>query len=251
MVESSVLTKLFGLLEATAGHPDGRPLAELASEVSLAKPTAHRILKTLVALGYMERRAGGVYRQTVHLKRLVSTDEDRRLVKVTERQLKELWEETGETVNLGVLRLGRIAYLSVLESRQSLRRSVVPGMTDPFASTALGRAIAAHLPEDRVAYLLKTTPLEKRTPHTVVAAAALTKLFATARANGYAIEENETDIGVMCVGAPVFDAHGVVAAVSISAPLARAEAAIRRIWIEAIRRAADRITARLKDSTGG
>jgi DNA-binding IclR family transcriptional regulator len=251
MVESSVLTKLFGLLEATAGHPEGRPLAELAAEVSLAKPTAHRILKTLVALGYMERRDGGVYRQTAHLKRLVSADEDRRLVKLADRHLKELWEETGETVNLGVLRLGRIAYLTVLESRQSLRRTVVPGMTDPFASTALGRAIAAHLPDDHVAYLLKTTPLEKRTPHTIVAVASLKKLFAEANQEGYAIEENETDLGVMCIGAAVFDAQGVAGAISISAPVARADFENRRIWIDAVRRAAIKISTRLKDSPGG
>lgn len=247
MVESSVLTKVFGLLEATAGHADGRPLAELAAEVSLAKPTAHRILKTLVALGYMERLDGGVYRQTGHLKRLVSADDDRRLVKLADRPLKELWEATGETVNLGVLRLGRVAYLTVLESRQSLRRSVVPGMTDPFASTALGRAIAAHLPDDRVNYLLKTTPLEKRTPHTVVAAAALKKLFAAARERGYAIEENETDLGVMCVGAPIFDRSGVAAAVSVSAPIARAGGE-REKWVRLVRQTADRITARLKDA---
>jgi IclR family transcriptional regulator, KDG regulon repressor len=249
MVESSVLTKVFGILEATAGPTDARPLAELAAEVGLAKPTAHRILKTLVALGYMERLDGGVYRQTRQVKRLASADDDRRLVKLAERSLRELWEATGETVNLGVLRLGRVAYLSVLESRQSLRRSVVPGMTDPFASTALGRAIAAHLPDDRVNYLLRTTPLEKRTPHTVVAPAALKKVFAAAREQGFATEENETDLGVMCIGAAVSDRSGVVAAVSVSAPIARAEPH-RLKWVQLIRRTADRITARLKDTKG-
>ena len=241
MVESSLLTKVFGLLEATAGPTDGRPLAELAAEVGLAKPTAHRILKTLVALGYMEREDGGVYRQTAQVRRLASADDDRRLTRAADRPLRELWETTGETVNLGVLRLGRVAYLSVLESQKSLRRSVVPGMTDPFASTALGRAIAAHLPDDRVAYLLRTTPLEKRTPNTLVTPAALKTVFAEARTNGYAYEENETDLGVMCIGAAVFDSTGVAGAISLSAPTARV--AERLNWIDAVRRTAERITA--------
>jgi DNA-binding IclR family transcriptional regulator len=251
MVESSVLTKLFGLLEATAGHLEGRPLAELAAEVGLAKPTAHRILKTLVALGYMERQDGGVYRQTTHLKRLVSTEDDRRLAKIADRHLKELWEETGETVNLGVLRLGRISYLAVVESRKSLRRSVVAGMTDPFASTALGRAIAGFLQDDRVNYLLKTTPLEKRTPHTIVAHKTLKSLFVEVRERGYATEENETDLGVMCVGAPIFDRNGVAAAISISAPLARAGGGNRDRWIAAVCRTAQAISNRLQEATGG
>ena len=137
--------------------------------------------------------------------RLVSATDDRRLTRAAERPLKELRECTGETVNLGVLRLGRVAYLMVVECRQPLQRSVVAGMTDPFASTALGRAIAAHLPDDRVTHLLRTTPLEKRTPYTKLSSASLRKLFLEARANGYATEENETDLGVMCVGSAVFD----------------------------------------------
>ena len=137
--------------------------------------------------------------------RLVSATDDRRLTRAAERPLKELREFTGETVNLGVLRLRRVAYLMVMECRQPLQRSVVAGMTDPFASTALGRAIAAHLPDDRVAYLLRTTPLEKRTPYTKLSSDSLRKLFLEARANGYATEENETDLGVMCVGSAVFD----------------------------------------------
>src|SRR5438132_7641948 len=99
MVESSVLVKLFGILEATAGCADGRPLAEIAAEVRLTKPTAHRILKMLVALGYMDRVGPGVYRQTAQIRRLISADDNRRLVRAAERPLRELWELTGETVN--------------------------------------------------------------------------------------------------------------------------------------------------------
>ena len=60
MIESSMLTKVLGLLEATAGRPVGCPLVEIAADVSLRKPTAHRLLKTFVALGYMEKQDGGV-----------------------------------------------------------------------------------------------------------------------------------------------------------------------------------------------
>ena len=90
-MESNSLTKALGLLEATAGHPEGRSLAELASEVGMPKPTAHRILKTLTALGYLERPASGVYRQSPQVKRLVSDAAVRRLIDAATRPLRELF----------------------------------------------------------------------------------------------------------------------------------------------------------------
>ena len=79
-MESTSLTKALGLLEATAGHPAGRSLADLAAEVGMPKPTAHRILKSLTALGYLERPASGVYRQSPQMQRLVSDASVRRLI---------------------------------------------------------------------------------------------------------------------------------------------------------------------------
>lgn len=246
-MESTLIVKTLALLEATAGHSDGRSLADLAAEVGLTKPTAHRILKTLVALGYMERGAGnGVYRQTGSARRLTGTSDDRRLVRAAEKPLKALHEQTGETVNLGVLRNGRVVYLTVLESPQMLRRTVNPSMTDPFACTALGRAIAAHLPAERQAYLLKHTVVERRTPHTTVEPAELAARLADAATAGYAVEENETDLGVMCVGAPVFDARGVAGAVSVSAPTVRVTAATRARLVAGVRTATDAISQTLR-----
>ena len=245
-MEQSALAKLFGILEATAGRPDGRALAEIAAEVRLAKPTAHRILKTLVLLGYMERLDGGVYRQTEQVKRLVNLDGDRKLTRAATPALRELWELTGETVNLGVLRQNAISYLVSIESQQSLRRSVTAGMTDPFACTALGRSIAAHLPPERLDYLLKTVPLEKRTPCTVVEPAEIRRLLHEARESGVAVEVDETDLGVMCFGAAVFDARGVIAAISLSAPSVRGESR-RAEFAAAVKSTAERVTRRLRD----
>lgn len=247
-MESSQLVKVFGLLEATAGHPDGRSLAELASEVSLAKPTAHRLLKTLVAMGYMERMGNGVYRQTAQLKRVVSGSDDARLVRVAEPLLRELHARTRETVNLGVLRVGRIVYLHVLESPQPLRRIVNPSMTDPFASTALGRAIVAQLPEERQRFLLLTTALEKRTPETVVDHDEILAAMREVTRVGHAIETNQTDLGVMCVGAPVFDAEGVAAAVSVSVPTVRAAEPQRSALVTAVRETAAELSRRLTEA---
>ncbi len=112
-MESAHLVKAFALLEATAGREEGRSLAELAADVGLPKSTAHRLLKTLCALGYMVNSGAGVYRQTSLLRRVANGQEDSKLVELAFPIIEALHHRTGQTINLGVLRFERVVYLSV------------------------------------------------------------------------------------------------------------------------------------------
>jgi IclR family acetate operon transcriptional repressor/IclR family KDG regulon transcriptional repressor len=127
----------------------------------------------------------------------------------------------GETVNLGVLRQGRVLYLSVLESGHALRRVAAVQESDPFFSTALGRAIVAY---DNAAvrdFLLRQVPLERRTPSTIIDPAALIRALDEARRVGYAIEQDQNDMGVTCIAAPLISRGMAIAAISLSIPTAR------------------------------
>lgn len=247
-MESNSLTKALGLLEATAGHPDGRSLAELAAEVGMPKPTAHRILKTLTALGYLERPASGVYRQSPQVKRLVSDESVRQLIDAAARPLRELHAKTQETVNLAMLRHDRVLYLDVLECTLPLRR-VATRTSDPFHTTALGRAIVSRLPADRRSRLLARAKLVRRTPATIIDRRRLAAEIDKAATRGYAIEENETDVGVTCIGAAVCAGDEVVGAISVSLPTARLDAASRRRLVDLVRKTASGISARLKSAS--
>ena len=247
-MESNSLTKALGLLEATAGHPEGRSLAELASEVGMPKPTAHRILKTLTALGYLERPASGVYRQSPQVKRLVSDAAVRRLIDAAARPLRELHAKTQETVNLAMLRHDRILYLDVLECTLPLRR-VATRTSDPFHTTALGRAIVSRLPAERRSRLLARAKLVRRTAATITDRRRLVAEIDTAATQGYAIEENETDVGVMCIGAAVCAGDDVVGAISVSLPTARLDAAGRRRLVDLVRKTARTISSRLTSAS--
>ncbi|MFM9058415.1 MAG: IclR family transcriptional regulator [Planctomycetaceae bacterium] len=247
-MESTSLTKALGLLEATAGHPGGRSLADLAAEVGMPKPTAHRILKTLTALGYLERPASGVYRQSLQVKRLVSDAGVRRLIDAAGGPLRDLHAKTQETVNLGMLRHDRVIYLEVIESTQPLRR-VASRTSDPFHTTALGRAIASRLPDDRRDRLLAQAKLGRRTAATITDRRRLAAAIDTAARHGYAIEENETDVGVACIGVPVMAGDEVVGAISVSLPTARLDAAGRRRLVALVQKTARTISARLKPAS--
>ena len=211
----------------------------------MPKPTAHRILKTLTALGYLERPASGVYRQSPQVQRLVSDAAVRRLIDAASRPLRDLHAKTHETVNLGILRHDRVIYLDVLECTLPLRR-VATRTSDPFHTTALGRAIAARLPADRCSRLLARARLERRTAATISDRHRLAAEIERAAKQGYAIEENETDVGVACIGAAVCAGDEPVGAISVSLPIARLDAASRRRLVDLVRKTARTISARLK-----
>jgi DNA-binding IclR family transcriptional regulator len=248
-MESTSLTKALGLLEATAGYPAGRSLAELAAEVGMPKPTAHRILKTLTLLGYLERPASGIYRQSPQVQRLVSDATVRALIDAAARPLRDLHTATRETVNLGILRNDRVIYLDVLESTLPLRR-VASRTSDAFHTTSLGRAIAALLPADRRGRLIARARLERRTPATITDRRRLAAEIERVAKQGYAVEQDETDVGVACIGAAVCAGDDVVGAISVSLPTARLEAGNSRRIVDLVRKTARTISVRLKRPGG-
>ena len=254
-MESTSLVKALAILEATAADPAGRSLAALSVEVGLPKPTAHRILKTLVTLGYLERSELGGYRQTPRVQRLVSNDQSRRLATLADPILRKLHERTQETVNLGVLRGDQIVYLQVLESTQPLRRVATPNSVDPFHTTALGRAIVSRLPAPERDALVRRAKLETRTPHSNVDPGSLVGILAQAASDGYALEVDETDLGVTCIGAPVLEDGVAVGAISISVPTVRATGEALSQLIDQVRLAAREVSeamhAPVKKSTNG
>lgn len=247
-MESGILVKAFGLLETMADGTGWRTLGELASTNGLAKPTCHRVLQCLLGLGYVERTEPGVYRLTGKMRQLVLGVDERRLVTVAAPVLKRLHEKTEETVNLGVLRGERVVYLQVLETAHALRRVVEVHSSDPFFSTALGRSIAAHESPQRRDFLVRHVPMERRTPRTVCDREEVARILKRVRDDGYAIEHDQNDMGVTCIGAPIFSGGEVVAAVSISAPTVRADRATEALWVRLVCEAAGRITGSLNQS---
>jgi len=223
-MEPGVLVKAFGLLEVLGEESAAIGLGDAARRAQIAKPTAHRILNSLVDLGYVDHIDGGRYRLSRRIHAL-AVGAGRWLLDAADPHLNRLHLVTGETVNLGVMRQHRVVYLRVIESRHPLRRIVEPGAADPVHSTALGRAILAHLSADKQNAILNAANLSPNTPHTLVTIDAIREKIEDVRRIGYAQESDETDLGVTCIGAPLFTRDGVAAAISISVPSVRAKAA--------------------------
>jgi len=248
MKETS-LVKGVMLLESLAESDSEAALAQLVEATGIVKPTAHRLLQSLVQLGYVRHRTGGFYQLTGRLGVVANGFGSSNLCHQAMPILQQISQQTGETINLGVLRKTRIAYLIVLESQHALRRVASPGGTDPYYCTALGRAIAAHLPLSQQEQMLKSTEITPRTEQTVTDRDQLRKIFEKVRQDGWAVEVDQNDLGVTCVSAPVFSGDQVLAAISLSVPTVRNEENRQQELVKAVCQAASELTCQLGSSS--
>lgn len=219
------LERAFDLLEALA---DGEQVAlgELATRAGLVPSTAHRLLATLVQRGYVAQNPdSGRYLLGHKLVELASSVE-RRLALLrghARTHLERVTAQTGETANLVVLDGDRVVYVDQVEGTRSVRMFTAIGTAALAHTTGSGKAILAFAPSGAAAALYgHREPLERLTPQTRVTVEALERDFAAIRGRGYALDDEEHELGVGCVAAPVFD-HTTrpVAAISVSGPVAR------------------------------
>jgi DNA-binding IclR family transcriptional regulator len=159
--------------------------------------------------------------------------------------MRALMERTRETVHLGVLEAGRMIYVDKVEGPRALRLTSQLGRATYAHCTALGKALLAEETADRVAALVRGH-LPRLTRKTICSLPELTAHLARVRAQGYAVDDEEEDVGVRCVGSPIRGAGGAIAAISVSGPAVHMPMSrIRREIGPLVREAATRISATL------
>jgi IclR family acetate operon transcriptional repressor len=220
---SVTVAKAFGIVEALAPETDrGLTLADLSLRVALPKSTVHRYLATLVELGLAQRSDSDRFRlgtKVVELAGVYLAGSDLR--RESQPALDALSERTNETIHLAVCSEAEVVYIAKVESRHAVRMYSYIGARLPMHSTALGKAMLAFGPHEWMRQTL-ARGLAERTPHTIVSPAALEADLATIRSRGYSTDNEENELGVRCVGAPVFDfTQAVIAAISLSGPTDR------------------------------
>ena len=195
--------RIFQLIESLAAHPAGAGLQRLAQDTDLAKSTVHRLLASLVSLGYAAQDENGRYRLTLKMFELSSGIVNSMDIKdVAKVHLERLAQRTGEAVHL-VIRDGQdIVYIYKTESGP-MRMSSRVGLRSPLYCTGVGKAILATLPADEVTNIWQHTTPQKLTTHTIVEFDAQQAQLAEVRTNGYAIDDEENELGVRCVAVAI------------------------------------------------
>lgn len=198
-------------------------ISDLGKRLALPKSTVHRLASTLIDAGMLEQNAGnGKYRLGLAIFELGALVR-RKMDFSTEAKpyLMELREKTGETVHLAILDHASILYINSLESAHAVRMTLDVGMRKPAYCTAAGKVLLAFQPAETVANIL-SSGIAERTPNTITDPVALQKELNLVRTRGYAIDDEETELGMRSVAAPVRDHNGtVIAATSVAGPSQR------------------------------
>ncbi|HLV86249.1 MAG TPA: IclR family transcriptional regulator [Candidatus Sulfotelmatobacter sp.] len=246
----AVMGKIFGVLECFAenGATQGLAFSQIAKALPFSRTTIHRILYSLGKLGYVEKaEVGSCYRLTHRFHELAEhAVHFRQLQSISKPLMKILLTRYAETVNLGSLDGGQIAYIDVEQGPNGLQFAAFPGDRNPAHCTALGKAILAFLPEPRIKAILGQDPLLKRTANTITQPGRLIHQLTAVRHQRVALDLEENVMGISCVAAPIFDPSGrVIAAFSVSGPTVRISGKLDALKSD-VRAAASRVTRMLR-----
>jgi DNA-binding IclR family transcriptional regulator len=216
------LNKVFSIIETVVARQDlGMTYSEIVTSLTLPKSSVHRILKDLVALGYLNfnpetKKYFGSFRLAALGAEVMSHFQLRDHIRP---HLLNLHRETDHTTNLGVLDGTVGVFVDKIESKDfGIKLFSEIGKTFPLHCTALGKSLLAYSPQTTVDKLLKA-PLEAITEKTIIDPEVLRRELASIRKQGYALDNEEITRGIMCVAAPVFGFYEeMICAISITFP---------------------------------
>ena len=210
------------ILEMVGQTSQGMSIRDLSAGLNLPKGTIHRILSSLSYFGYIRQDpATKVYflgLKLMDLNAQLSIQLDFR--KVAEPVLRDLAEKTKQTAHLVVLDRDEVVYVDKIETQQpagGLKMASRIGSRNPAHSSAVGKVLLSYFPDEALADFLQKKGLPRRTANTITDPDSFRDHLEIVRSQGYAIDDEENEQGIRCVGAPIFDGKGrPVAAISVS-----------------------------------
>ncbi|MEW6522742.1 MAG: IclR family transcriptional regulator [Bacillota bacterium] len=240
--------RALALLEALAEVGNAAGLVELSERVDLDASTAHRLLQTLQARGFV-RQEEGTRRYSLGLRAFEvgnAVDFVNELRHASRPVLETLAERSQETTNM-VIRSGwKASIIEYWPGQHFLRVQAEVGRVMPLHATASGKVLLAACAPDEIEAFLRQGRLAALTPRTVTSPDEIRQDQQWVRAHGYAVDDEEFETGVRCVAAPVRNRDGrVVAAVSISGPTVRMQSGELNQYIQMVRRAGADISRNL------
>lgn len=238
-----VIERMARLLDAIADYGKPASLKILSAETGLHPSTAFRILASLGEEGFIERDSVGNYQLGTRLLQLGARVHTRIDVRKEAKEIMEwLRNELGETVNLTQREGDEIVYIERATSNRMMRVEQVIGSRAPLHVTAVGKLMLAETGEQGCRDYAERTGLPAYTPNTITDLDSLAATSAEYAAVGYALDNEEAELGVGCIGVLIRDSRGhVVAGLSVSAPIERR----RDAWIPLVQEAGCRLSKRL------
>lgn len=197
---------------------------EISERTGLSKSTIHGIIKTLEYRGFLQQNSENLkYNLGMKLFELGNAVSNQlNIGKIARTVLRELVEELKETVHLVILDRDEAIYIEKVEGPHSLSMYSRVGKKAPFHCTGVGKAILAFQPEEEIERLLDLAELTPFTVKTLTDKKQIIEHLKKVKQQGYAIDDEEIELGLRCVAAPIFNHQGkVIASISCAAPITR------------------------------
>jgi len=191
------VTRALRVLEALAPGP--RKLAEIASGAGVTRTNAHRILGVLADAGYVQPVGGGTYRLAPRSAALAAAL-GLAAPRGVEEALRQLGEKVAATVHLALRSGSQAVYVHKIDGPGPVRMASSVGMHIPLHCTAIGKAILGALNDEQVRGVIADAGLPGRTRNTITDPAALSHELASIRGQGFAVDDEENEEGIRCLG---------------------------------------------------
>lgn len=236
-----VIERMMRLLDTLAGHSAPVNLKQLAAQTGLHPSTAHRILAVMVDNRLVDRVEPGTYRLGIRLLELGNLVKSR--ISVRQEALpfmQKLHQQLGETVNLSVRHADEVVYVERTAASNSMMRVVqIIGARAPLHITAVGKIFLSYDGPEKSLQYMRRTGLPRYTDNTLTDAERLARELEQIRAQGYALDNEEAEKGVSCIGAGIYNDEGrLVAGLSVSAPSDRLD----KTWAPQVKKTAEYIS---------
>jgi IclR family acetate operon transcriptional repressor len=236
--------RVFELLEAISDAGGEISLSDLATTSELPMPTIHRLLRTCVTLGYARQLPSRRYALGA---RLIPLGEraGRQLGRAAQPRLQQLVAQLGETANLAILEGDQVVYVAQQPSPHAMRMFTEVGRRANLHDTGVGKAILAQLDDAEIRSILGRVGMPTPTSHSHGTLESLMTDVHRIRARGYALDDQEQEIGVRCYAVAVPQAPSPMA-LSVSGPLARVDEAFGERAVPVLKAIATQIGTELR-----
>jgi IclR family pca regulon transcriptional regulator len=226
------LAKGLAIVEAFSAH-SVMSVADAARAAGATRASARRCLLTLTELGYVEH-SGREFRPLTRLRRLggVASRRDQ-LAQLAQPFLSHARDELAESISLAVLDHDGALFIARAEAEHIVSTGVRVGARLPAYCSATGRVLLSQFPDKEILRRIGRKPMARRTPHTLTKPSEVLAEARSARSNGYAVSDEELELGLRALAVPVMGANDeIIGAVSVSAASARVRSAdLRRRFV--------------------
>lgn len=239
------LERALEILELLSSSRSGMALPEISNQLQLPRSSVHCLLLTLERHGYLHRNERtNRYLFGSKLFSLANTAiNGLELHEVAAPFLQQLMEHTRLTVHLAILERHEAVLIEKVEPPSALRIATWLGKRMEVHCTGVGKALIAYLPDGEIEHLARTHGLPRHNDDTIVSLRKLRDELIKVRRLGYAIDDEEDEIGFRCIAAPVFDrSGGAVAAISISGTILQVREDNSEVLALEVKQAADAIS---------